>query len=73
MRIIRILIIDTDKAAQKKLSRLVSGLLTGAEIIMFPDAKEVSALGTKTGWDIAFLETEIGEYSGIALALEIRK
>lgn len=71
--ITKILIIDTDKASQKKLSRIVSGISVDTEIVMFSDIEEFSALGSKAGLDIAFLETEIGGYSGIALASDIKR
>lgn len=71
--ITKILIIDTDKASQKKLSRIVSGISVDTEIVMFSDIEEFSAIGSKAGLDIAFLETEIGGYSGIALASDIKR
>lgn len=73
MRPIKILITDTDETARRKLSELVAGLSPGAEIITLAGADGFQTSVAGTVWDIAFLETEIGEHSGIALALEIKK
>ena len=69
----KILVIDDERPALRRLTESVQNVAPDAEIYPFSDTDEYFAHEPKTGFDAAFVDIELGEMSGIELALEIKK
>ena len=69
----KILIMDNDKAALDRLFKILLRNEPQAEIMPFLSIRQFEEYPQKNGFDIAFIETLIGDASGIDLALKLKE
>lgn len=69
----KILVVDDERPACERMVETLGRICSGYKVVAFDNAQDALNYEGKSDIEIAFLDIELGNYSGIELAIELKK
>lgn len=69
----KILVVDDERPARERMVETLGRICPGYKVVAFDNAQDALNYEGKSDIEIAFLDIELGNYSGIELAIELKK
>ena len=69
----KILVVDDERPARERMVETLGRICSGYKVVAFDNAQDALNYEGKSDIEIAFLDIELGNYSGIELAIELKK
>lgn len=69
----KILVVDDERPARERMAETLGRICPECKVVAFDNAQDALNYEGKSDIEIAFLDIELGNYSGIELAIELKK